>query len=132
MKKVNVSHSKSLIASIGVFFSSVLSSTPVFGLSPIQEGALAAHVTSQPMNLFGVAGVFTVISNTLLFIVGALSVVMLIFGGLRYIISGGNATAVTAAKNTILYAIIGLIIAVMAYAAINFVLTSLISGATGA
>lgn len=127
-KRSNTTNKKLLIASLGAFFYSALFSAPVYGLSSIQEGALAAHSASQPINLFGAAGIFTVVSNMMLFIVGALSVVMLIIGGLRYVVSGGNAATVTSAKNTILYAIIGLIIAVMAYAAINFILSVLVSG----
>ncbi|HEU4830723.1 MAG TPA: hypothetical protein VFS65_00955, partial [Candidatus Saccharimonadales bacterium] len=66
----------------------------------------------------------------LLFIVGALSVIMLVIGGLRYVVSGGNSTAVTGAKNTILYAIVGLVVAFLAYAAINFILANLTGGGT--
>jgi hypothetical protein len=53
---------------------------------------------------------------------------MLIWGGLRYVVSGGNSNSVTAAKNTILYAIVGLIIALFAYAIVNFVIGSLTNG----
>jgi hypothetical protein len=53
---------------------------------------------------------------------------MLIFGGIRYIVSDGDQNNVTAAKNTILYAIIGIIVALLAYAAVNFVTTSLLAG----
>ena len=53
---------------------------------------------------------------------------MLIFGGIRYIVSGGDQTNVTAAKNTILYAIIGIIVALLAYAAVKFVTSSLLAG----
>jgi hypothetical protein len=60
--------------------------------------------------------------NVLLFIIGALSVIMIIFGGFKYITSGGDSSGVTAAKNTIMYAVIGLIVAVLAYAIVNFVL----------
>lgn len=67
--------------------------------------------------------------NVALFIVGAASVLMMIYGGIRYTLSAGNATHVTAAKNTILYALIGLIVALLAYAIVNFVLTA-ITGAT--
>ncbi len=49
---------------------------------------------------------------------------MLIIGGIRYTISGGDSTAVTSAKNTILYAVIGIIVALLAYAIVNFVLDS--------
>ena len=66
--------------------------------------------------------------DTLLYVIGVLSVVMLIVGGIRYVVSNGNPTAVTNAKNTVLYAIVGLIIAMLAYAVINFILVSLGSG----
>lgn len=94
----------------------------------IQAGVNSAHGNGQPTELFGSSGVLSTITNTLLFIVGALSVIMIIVGGLRYVVSGGNSTSVTGAKNTIMYAIVGLVIAFLAYAAINFVLGSLISG----
>lgn len=110
---------------IGVVFLSLIIPSLAYGLSPIQAGALAARGDSQPINLFGTVGVFTIISNSMLFIVGALSVLMLIVGGLRYVISGGNTAAVASAKNTVLYAIVGLIVSLLAYAAIHFVLTAL-------
>ena len=50
---------------------------------------------------------------------------MLIFGGLRYVVSGGDSKKVTDAKNTVLYAIIGLIIAILSYAIVNFVLNAI-------
>ena len=56
---------------------------------------------------------------------------MIIFGCYRYVISGGNSSYVTAAKNTIIYAIASLIVAFLAHAAVNFVLGSGASGATG-
>ena len=97
----------------------------------VQDGVNAARGTDVPSTLLGDGGVLSTIINTMLFIIGFLSVVMLIFGGLRYIISGGNAAAVTAAKNTILYAIVGLIIAILAYAIVNFVIGSLTGTASG-
>jgi hypothetical protein len=47
---------------------------------------------------------------------------MLIVGGIRYTMSAGNEKSVGAAKNTILYAIIGVVVAVLAYAIVNFVI----------
>ena len=55
---------------------------------------------------------------------------MLIIGGIRYVISGGDSKKVTDAKNTIMYAIIGLIIAILAYAIVNFVITAVGGEAT--
>ena len=59
----------------------------------------------------------------LLWFVGIISVIMMIWGGIRYAISGGDSSKVTAAKNTILYALIGLVVAVFAWAIVNWVLT---------
>ena len=65
------------------------------------------------------------IINILLFLIGAIAVIMIIIGGLRYVTSGGDQGQITGAKNTILYAVIGLVIAVMAFAIVNFVLGAL-------
>jgi len=63
------------------------------------------------------------IVNLLSAVVGIVAVIMIIFGGLRYITSGGNDTSVTSAKNTILYAIIGLIIVALAQVLVRFTLS---------
>jgi len=63
-----------------------------------------------------------IIVNTLLVVLGMVSVVMIIVGGFRYTLSRGEASEVKTAKDIILYAIIGLIVAIMAYAIVNFVL----------
>ena len=98
---------------------------PAVSAMTLQEGAEAARCDQCPADLFGNTGVFKQITNTLLYIVGIIAVFMLILGGIRYVISGGDAKKVTDAKNTVLYAIIGLIIAFLAYAIVNFVITAL-------
>ena len=60
--------------------------------------------------------------NIILWIVGILSVIMLVWGGIKYTTSAGDTNKVTSAKNTIIYAVIGLIIAILAYAIVNFVI----------
>lgn len=62
------------------------------------------------------------IINVFSIIVGVVAVVMLIFGGFRYITSGGDSNNIGNAKNTILYAIVGLIIVAIAQAIVQFVL----------
>ena len=94
----------------------------------LQEGAEAARCDGCPKNLFGETGVFKQITNTILYIVGIIAVIMLIIGGIRYVISGGDAKKVTDAKNTVLYAIIGLVICFLAFAIVNFVISALPSG----
>ena len=97
----------------------------------ISSGVEAARGADQPADLFGASGVFTTITNVLLFIIGAISVIMVIIGGLRYVPSGGDSTNVSAAKNTILYAIVGVIIALLAYAIVNFVLGAILDSTAG-
>jgi hypothetical protein len=92
--------------------------------SGLADGAKCAQGKDQQADLFGDGGIFRQITNVLLFIIGAISVIMLIIGGIRYVVSGGDSGAVTAAKNTILYAVIGIIVALLAYALVNFVIGS--------
>lgn len=66
----------------------------------------------------------TVIS-TLAWIIGTVSVIMVIFGGFRYVTSGGDSNAISSARSTILYALIGLVIALLAQVLIHFVLFKL-------
>lgn len=60
--------------------------------------------------------------NTVYFIAGSIAVVMIIIGGLNYTTSSGSADKMTKAKNTLLYAIIGLVIVIAAYAITNFII----------
>ena len=60
--------------------------------------------------------------NLLSVAVGIAAVVMVIIGGFRYVTSAGNAETTKAAKNTILYALIGLVIVALAQLIVNFVL----------
>jgi hypothetical protein len=62
------------------------------------------------------------IVNIISIIVGVVAVLMIIFGGFRYITSGGDAAKVTSAKNTILYGLIGLVIVALAQFIVKFVL----------
>ena len=66
--------------------------------------------------------IITVVINAFSLIVGIAAVIMIIVGGLKYIISGGEAGNVTSAKNTILYAIIGLVVVALAQFVVKFVL----------
>lgn len=72
---------------------------------------------------------FRDVTNILLFVIGAVSVLVIIIGGIRYVLSNGDQSAVTGAKNTILYAVIGLVVAILAYAIVEFVAGNLARGA---
>ena len=91
----------------------------------LQEGAEAARCTGCPEDLFGDSGIFKQITNTILYIVGIIAVIMLILGGIKYLTSGGDSKKVTDAKNTVLYAIIGLVVCFLSFAIVNFVISAL-------
>jgi len=65
------------------------------------------------------------VTNVALYVIGALSVIMLIYGGIRYVTSAGESARVAEAKNTIMYSIIGVVVALLAYAIVNFVIVNL-------
>ncbi len=73
----------------------------------------------------GSNGVLTSVLRILSFAVGAAAVVMLILGGLKYVVSGGDPTAVKSAKDTIMYAIIGIGVFLASQAIVVFVISKL-------
>lgn len=85
---------------------------PVEGCETDANGNSAAErvdeIVSQVINILSLA-------------VGVVAVVMIIVGGLRYITSGGDSSNVTGAKNTILYAVVGLVVVAFAQVIVRFV-----------
>lgn len=69
-------------------------------------------------------GILNIVINVALGVIGFIAVVMIIVGGVQYTTSAGDTAKVTKAKNTIMYGVIGLVIALLAYAIVNFVLAN--------
>ena len=69
-----------------------------------------------------VGNVVQPIVTTVIFVAGIIAVVMVIIGGVQYSTSQGDSAKVKKAKDTIMYGIIGLVIAILAFAIVNFVL----------
>jgi hypothetical protein len=67
--------------------------------------------------------ILKLVINLFSLVVGVVSVIMIIVGGLKYITSGGDSGNVTGAKNTILYAVIGLVVVALAQFIVRFVLS---------
>ena len=68
------------------------------------------------------------ILNVVISVLGIVTVVVIIVGGVGYVTSQGDPAKATKARNTILYGVIGLVIALLAFAIVNFVLKSVFSG----
>jgi|GEM_PF-85403 trbC/VIRB2 family len=75
--------------------------------------------------------VIKTIINALLFFIGVVAVIMIIWAGIQYTTSAGDSNKVATAKNTIVYAVIGLIVAIFAYAIVNFVVSTFNTGGGG-
>lgn len=71
----------------------------------------------------GLKGLASTIVKYFSIIVGAASVIMIIYGGFRYITSGGDSGKVGNAKNTLIYALIGLIIVALAQLIVRVVIS---------
>ena len=98
--------------------------SPLFAddLNPCGTGG-ASNTTickSSPTSL--TSGILGNVISILLFLAGTIAVIMIIVGGIRYITSDGDANKAGQAKNTIIYAIIGLVVAVLSYGIVAFVL----------
>ena len=84
---------------------------------PLDDGTAGAKVD----------GIIKLVINIFSLLVGVVAVIMIIVGGLKYITSGGNEGNVTGAKNTILYAIVGLVVVALAQIVVKFVLSKTVS-----
>lgn len=74
-----------------------------------------------------VDSLLTTVINIFSLVVGIVAVIMIIVGGFKYITSGGDSGNVTGAKNTILFAVVGLIIVALAQFIVRFVLQKVTS-----
>lgn len=107
-----------------------LVAAPAYAQPNIEEGLCEGanlQVGSTDCNVDDPQGqvnnIITTVINIFSLVVGVVSVIMIIVGGLKYITSGGEAGNVSGAKNTILYAIIGLVVVALAQVVVRFVLT---------
>ncbi|MBQ9020120.1 hypothetical protein IJ096_02255 [Candidatus Saccharibacteria bacterium] len=76
----------------------------------------------------GLWNTINIIINVVLGLAGIIAVIMIIFGGFKIATSAGAADKVKSGKDTIMYGVIGLIIALLAFAIVNFVLNSVFGG----
>lgn len=100
---------------------------PAMALNPFETacgGANSDTTICKGSNdtLLGSDGIVRKVINLLMTLAGVIAVIVIIIGGIRYTTSGGDAGNTKSAKNTILYAIIGLVVAIMSFAIVNFVL----------
>ena len=116
------------IMTCAVFGASVLSTTSLSGSVSAQVSKGIDTATTSEMqgkSIDGKDGLIKTVVNILLWAVGILSVIMIIFSGFRYITSSGDASKTKSAQSTLIYSVVGLIVAIMAWAIGNMVIKRL-------
>jgi hypothetical protein len=78
--------------------------------------------TGNGCDASGVPTLLSTIVNILSIVVGAAAIIMIILAGFKYITSGGEANRVTNAKSTLIYALIGVVVATLAQVLVHYVL----------
>lgn len=106
-----------ILGGIGVFASPVAAINVFDACENNASDAVCAAKNDSATNLA------ETLINTLLYLIGIVAVIVIILGGFRYVTSNGDQGQITAAKNIILYAVIGLIVAILAYVIVNFVVS---------
>ena len=91
-------------------------------------GGCGTAGTAGSTDLSGIASKIVTIFSI---IVGVVAVIMIIYGGFKYITSGGDSNNVSAAKNTLIYAIIGLIIVALAQIIVHYVINTATTATSG-
>jgi len=86
------------------------------------ERSVGSQTGNNDCNGSGVTTVIKAAVNVLSIIIGAAAIIMILVSGLRYITSGGDSNKVSAAKTTLIYALVGIAIAALAQALVHFVL----------
>lgn len=115
----------SLIAGFILFFLSVSSVGAVDVLQDAcannPSSAVCAAAKGDDLNVM-----IENITNTMLFLLGATAVIAIIVGGFMYVTAAGDAGKVKTAKNTVLYAVIGLVVALLAWGIVKFTVESVV------
>lgn len=124
-----------------MILSALIVACSVFGFSAISVASLPTNVSAQAANsvvkkgiktattadmenksIAGEGGLISILINFLLWAVGILSVIMIIFSGFRYITSAGDAAKTKSAQTALTYSIVGLIVAVLAWVIVKMIL----------
>ncbi len=116
-----------LLAVIGI----IAVSMPVQAFDPFQVNCGDADYSKSAIcqtpaeSLSGPGGPLLRITNLVTMVAGALAVILIIYGAIKYITSGGDSSNIQSAKNTIMYALIGVAVIALAQTIINFVVLKL-------
>ncbi|MBR3236674.1 hypothetical protein IKF92_03295 [Candidatus Saccharibacteria bacterium] len=105
---------------IGLSLGSVASTYAISDVCSTNAPAEVKEAAGCNGNSNALPGVITAILNSIIAVSGLVAVVFIIVGGVNYMTSNGDAAKIEKAKKTILYACIGLVVCVLAFAVVNW------------
>jgi hypothetical protein cdiviTM7_00627 len=108
-----------MIGLLGVFTPAVSAANGINICS--EENQNSVYCQNKDSGEGQVNGIIKTIVEVLLMAVGAISIIMIVIGGILFALSSGDAQKAAKARSTILYAVVGLIVSVFASAIVNFV-----------
>lgn len=127
MKKLFISS----LLSLGVLVGVLAPAIPAFGTVSCPNGSARSSAdsyaecsTPETTGEDSLMSRVRIIITVVLGVLGVVAIAMIILGGVQYTTSQGNPEKVTQAKNIILYSIIGLVVALLGVAIVNFVLVN--------
>jgi len=124
IKEINMNSIKVIKKSIsaGAFGVTMLATKAFAQSSQVTNGLDSVTPTDIVSNGTTLQQYIQIVINVLLGAIGTVAIIMLIIGGFRYVLSQGDEKATKGAKDTILFAIVGIVVAILAYAIVTFVI----------
>lgn len=110
-----------MVSLLGVFTPVVSAANGIDICSKENENDNSVYCQNKDSGGAQVGGIIKTIVEVLLMAVGAISIIMIVIGGILFALSSGDAQKAAKARSTILYAVVGLIVSVFASAIVNFV-----------
>ena len=110
-----------MVSLLGVFTPVVSAANGIDICSKENENDNSVYCQNKDSGGAQVGGIIKTIVEVLLMAVGAISIIMIVIGGILFALSSGDAQKAAKARNTILYAVVGLIVSIFASAIVNFV-----------
>ncbi len=137
MKKIvlNVIAAALMVVGLGV----VAQASPAYANVICPDGTEQSRYTSCETYTKDTKGVFKnqdlmatlqIIINVVVGVVGFVAVAMIVMGGISFATSQGDTAKTTKARNTVLYGVVGLVVALLAFAIVNFVLSNVFGAAS--
>lgn len=110
-----------MVGLLGVFTPAVSAANGINICSGENGGDKSVYCQNRGSGETQVNGIIKTIVEVLLTAVGAISIIMIVIGGIMFALSSGDAQKAAKARNTVLYAVVGLAVSLFASAIVNFV-----------